>query len=98
MSLIGTWGNVPGGKHADGPGPEGLVLADEAIDPRHPSLGSALDDGMNRSGNRFSASAPVPAGSPTPINPFSIPQRSISRTVTRDRVVDVLQAPSRERP
>jgi hypothetical protein len=47
-----------------------------------PSLGSALAQGMNRSGCRLTASAPSPDGSPTPINPLSTPQRSISRSVT----------------
>ena len=50
--------------------------------PRIPSLGSADEDGMNRSGWRFNASSPMPAGSPTPIRPLSTPHRSISRSVT----------------
>ena len=50
--------------------------------PFMPSLGSALVEGMNRSGWASMAFAPVPAGSPTPISPRSIPHRSISRRVT----------------
>ena len=50
--------------------------------PFMPSLGSAWDDGMKRSGSRASASVPTPSGSPTPINPLSTPHRSISRNVT----------------
>ncbi len=57
--------------------------------PFMPSLGSAEVEGMKRSGCSRSALAPIPAGSPTPMSPRSIPQRSISRERHADRIVRI---------
>ena len=91
--LVVDWdlGECSRGKHADGPGPEGLVLADEAIDPRHTLVGigarrrdEPIGESLQRLGTR--AGRVTDADQPLLDSPeVHFPHRH------GDRVVDVLQ-------
>ncbi len=79
---MGTWGKVPAGNTLTARTPKVSYSRTRRRMPAMPSLGSAWDDGMNRSGWRSRASGPMPVRSTTPIIERSIPHRSISRRVT----------------